>query len=334
MRTTMLVVLCSFATGCAPLGNPGGSTYEGDGPDGGVDGAAVGGPCNEVETVTMNLNIATDAGFSNLPTSCWKLNGTLTIAGTGVKSLAKLGDLRGVTDLELNNTSLTTFDTMSTVEVSGDIWVRYNEKLTDIAKLAAKDTVDSITIEHNPALLGLGGVSKATIVIGQTTILDNLKLTKVDLTNAQRLNGGLYVGDNPLATTLDIARLQSVGSFTIANNAALTTLTGSTLLQFVHGTLTIDNNDSLATLGQFGNAVQIDTNLVVTGNSRLADVGGLARATRIFGIAQVSSNTALNPTRAHDIGCCVATSGFTAAGNQNTQCTGDHWCLNTQQCFR
>lgn len=334
MRTTMLVVLCSFATGCAPLGNPGGSTYEGEGPDGGVDGAAIGGPCNEIETFTMNLAIASDAGFSNLPTSCWKLNGTLTIAGPGVKSLAGLGDLRGVTDLELDNTGLTTFDSKSAIEVSGDIWVRYNEKLTDIAKLAAKDTVDSITIEHNPALVGLGGVSKATIVTGQTTILDNVKLQKVDLSNAQRLNGGLYVGDNRDATTLDIARLQSVGPFTIANNGLLANVTSSTLLQFVHGTLTIDNNDSLKTLGQFGNAVQIDTNLVVTGNLQLADVGQLARATRIFGVAQVSSNAALNPTRAHDIGCCVATSGFTAAGNQNTQCTGDHWCLNTQQCFR
>jgi hypothetical protein len=334
MRTTMLVVLCSFATGCAPLGNPGGSTYEGDGPDGGVDGAAAGGPCTEIETLVTNINIAGDSGFSNLPGSCWELKGTLTIAGPAVRSVAKLGDLRSVTHLEINNTDLTTFDSKSNVEVTGDLWIRYNDKLTDITKVVTEGTVESITIEHNAALVNLGGATKATIVAGQTTIQDNIKLSAISFPNAQRLEGGLYVGDNLEAKTLDIARLQSVQSLSIANNTELTTITMPTSLAHVHGSLTIDNNDKLTTLGQLGTGTQITGTLIVSGNQALADVGQLSHATSI-GIAQITSNPALNPTKVHDIGCCVTTGGFTYAGNMNTTCGGTHWCLNTQQnCFR
>jgi len=334
MRTTMLVLLCSFA-GCAgPVGGQGGPRADHDGPDAGVDGAAAGGPCVELEEMTINLSIAGDSGFQNLPSSCWKLNGKLTIAGPAVTSLAKLGDLRSVTDLELNNTALASIDTKSALEVTGTLWVRYNDKLTDIAKLTPAATVDTITIEHNALLTSLGGVTKAAVVAGQTTIVDNPKLTAVNLGSAQRLEGGLVVSDNTEAKTLDLTRLQSVGSLTISNNGELTSITAGSLLSNIHGTLTVDNNDKLTSLGSIGSASTIDANVIVSGNLTLADLGQLSHAARVFGVVQVTTNAALDVTRAHDIGCCVATGGFTANANKNNQCTGDHWCMATQNCFR
>lgn len=331
MRTTMLVLVCSFA-GCAPVGNTGGG--DSDGPDAGVDGNAASAPCTDIEVVTKDLSIASAAGFTNLPNTCWKLDGKLTLSGDGITSVAKLGDLRGVTDLELNDTALTTFDSKATIEVSGELWLRYNDKLTDIGKLTPKATVEAITVEHNLVLTNLGGIAKATIVAGATTILDNPKLTAINLGAAQRLEGGLTVRDNGAATALDLKTLQSAGAISIANNAALSSIAASALLSNIHGTLTIDNNDALVSLGSFGSAVTIDTNVVVTGNARLTDIGQLARANRVFGIVQISSNTVLDPTRAHDVGCCVATAGFTASNNKSTQCTGDHWCLDSYACYR
>lgn len=335
MRTTTMALLCSFAAACAgPVGSPGTSQYEGPGPDAGTDGGAAGGPCVEIETLSMNLSIAGASGFANLPASCWKLNGKLTIAGPGVTSVAKLGDLRSVTDLELNNTDLVTFDSKSTIEVENTVWVHYNTKLTDIAKLTPKGTVAAITIEHNDALTSLGGVAKANVVAGETIIVDNPKLAAINLAAATRLEGGLHVNDNPLATSLDLSRLQSVGSLSVANNVALKTITAGSLLSNVHGTLMIDNNDALTSLGSLGSAATIDANLIVSGNAALVDVGQLDHAARVFGAVQITGNTALDPTRAHDIGCCVVTGGYTASANKNTSCAGDHWCMSTQNCYR
>lgn len=333
MRTTMMALLCSLAA-CAPVGG-GGSNYSGDGPDAGTDAGTVNGPCNDIEELDADLSIAGASGFANLPGTCWKLNGKLTISGPAVTSLAKLGDLRSVTDLELNNTDLTTFDSKANVEVTGELWIRYNEKLTDLGKVIPKGTVQAITIEHNPELTSIGGAAKATIVAGVTTIVNNTKLTTINLGAAQRLEGGLVVRDNPVATSLDIHTLQSAGSVAIANNAALTTINVTTLLANIHGALTIDNNDSLITLGSFGNALIVDTNVLVTGNAKLADIGQLGRAKHVFGIVQISSNAALDPTRANDIACCVPTSGYTSLGNKAANCTGTHWCLDTQNdCLR
>lgn len=334
MRTTTMALLCSLAACAGPVGGYGDSDRDLDGPDAGIDGGAAARPCTEIETKTMDINIASDAGFTNLPNTCWKLNGTLTVSGPGVKSLAKLGDLRSVTDLEINNTELTAIDSMSNIEVSGDIWIRYNEKLTDIAKIIPRGTVQAITVEHNAALTSLGGLAQATIVAGQTTILDNAKLTTINLGSATRLEGGLAVRDNSVATALDLKSLQSVGSITIANNNALSSVTASSLLSNIHGTLTIDNNDALKTLGQLGNSTTIDANLIITGNAQLADVGQLARANRVFGGIQITSNSALPATRAYDVGCCVMSStGFAASSNQGTSCAGDHWCLAQRDCY-
>ena len=333
MRTTTMALLCSLAACAAPVGGGGGG-YDNDGPDAGADGSAANRPCTDMEELTMDLPIAGTSGFTNLPTTCWRLKGKLTISGPAVTSVAKLGDLREVEYLELNNTDLTSFDSLANVDVTREIWIRYNDKLTGIGKLAVRGEATSITIENNPLLENAGGLGEATRVTGLTKIVNNPKLAAVNLGAATRLEGGLEVRENAALKSLDLRALQSVGSVTIANNGELNQITTSSSLGFVQGSLYIENNDKLTTLGQLGTGVQISTNLVVSGNAALSDLGDLQHANRIFGQVTLTSNASLDTTAAHAIGCCVNTGGFSAGNNKNNSCGGNHWCQNTQNCFR
>jgi hypothetical protein len=331
MRQT--IVMASFVGlvgACAPLGSRDGDNDT----DAGVDAAAAGGPCTDLTELTMDITVTGSAGFNDLPTSCWTLNGKLVLAGPAVTSLAKLGDLRRVTDLEIDDTDLTTFDTASSIDVTGTISVHHNDRLTDIDKVMPKTTVTAIAIEHNAMLANLGNLHAASVVSTTTSIVDNPKLTSIDLGSARRLEAGLTISDNPLVTTIDLHSLESAGPLSIAHNAALTAITTSATLTNVHGGLVIDDNDALATLGTFGLSLIVDANLLISNNAALADVGKLGRAQRIFGTAQITGNSALSTTRAHDIGCCVLTAAYAASNNQGTNCSGNHWCKDNHGCYR
>lgn len=325
MRTTMAMALLCFA-GCAQIGEH----ADDDGrPDSGVDGSTAA-TCDQMEQRTMDLTISSTAGFNNLPTGCWRLNGKLTLTSTAVTSLAKLNDLREVTTLVIESTELTRIDTMSPVEVTGAITVRYNAKLTDIGNIVPKALVPSITVDSNAVLPTLGGISKAQVVSGETWITNNSKLLSVNLGQATRLEGGVYIQDNPLVASIDLHSLTSTNHFTVRHNPLLTTLT--TTAKYIHGTLTIEDNASLATLGTFGTDALIDGGLSLQGNTALLDVGGLARAAHIYPGVIINTNTRLPTTKAHDIGCCVMTNGFAVAGTSGG-CQGNHWCQNQHNCY-
>jgi len=329
MRTTSLA-LVSLLTACvAPIGD---RTHDDFGPDAGVDGSTATGACDNLKTVTMNLTVTGSANFNNLPTTCWKLNGTLTISGPAVTSVDKLGDLREVTNLEINDADISAFNTKTTVEVGGDIYIHNNDKLTDISKIVAKSTVKSLRVEFNPLLTNLGSTNKATIVSGLTSITNNPKLGTVDLSSAQRLEGGVAISDNAALTTIQLTTLQSVGAFSVERNPLLTTLSNMSSMTQVHGLFTINDNDSLVTLGQFGTGITFGNSITISNNLKLADVGALQYAGSVLGTMAFNNNSALDVTRAHDVGCCVpGTGAFSASGNKTTTCNGNHYCLNTQQ---
>lgn len=324
MRTTLTAMLCSLATACAPIGERG---SDDEGPDAGVGSASA--TCDQIETKTMDISISGTAGFSGLPTRCWKLNGKLTLAGA-MTSLDKLGDLREVRDLVIDGTDLAKFDTKSIVEVTGNLTIRYNNKLADITNVVPKATSASITIEYNPELVGIGGVSKASVVTGATTVRNNNKLAKLDLGAATRLEGGLLVQDNPVLGTIDLKMLDSVKDLTIRNNTGLYDLGTFAALDYVHGTLTIDNNDNLTTLGNTmmsGNIV-VDLNVVVSGNLKLTEVGGLAHLKYVGGTVNATGNSALTYCEIREIDCCVDSGQVLHSGNQTSSCgqSGYSWC--------
>ena len=79
----------------------------------------------------MNLTLTGTDSIANLPSSCWQLNGTLTINGTA-SSLAKLGDLRQVKDLVINGGSLTSIDMSEGLTVTAQ--ARHRELEADVAR--------------------------------------------------------------------------------------------------------------------------------------------------------------------------------------------------------
>ncbi|HUS33244.1 MAG TPA: hypothetical protein VMZ53_32300 [Kofleriaceae bacterium] len=332
MRTTNLALVSLLSACVAPIGD---RDHDNFGPDAGVDGSSATGACDDLKIVTMNLTVSGASNFNNLPTTCWKLNGKLVITGPAITSVAKLGDLREVTDLEINDADIAKFDTKAAVDVSGDIYIHNNDKLTDIANIVAKSTVKSIRVEYNPLLPNLGGLNRASIVSGATSITNNLKLTAVDFTSMQRLEGGVTISDNTVLTSIQLSSLQSVGNVSISRNPALTTLSNMSSMTNVHGAFSIDDNDALVSLGQFGSSITVDTNVTIANNAKLTDTGAIDHATRIFGTVAINNNAQLDVSKAHDIGCCVATGAFTATGNKTNQCNGNHYCLNNQQnCYR
>ena len=331
MRTTTLALLCAVAGCMSPIDE---RQHDDFGADAGVDGSSASGVCDDYKIVTMNLTVSGSSNFNNLPTTCWKLNGKLTITGPAVNSVAKLGDLREVNDLEIGDSALSKFDSKSVVEVAGDIYIHDNGSLADLAQVRAKSTVRSIKVQTNPSLTSIGGLGNASTVTGETNFSNDNKLTTLSLASAQRLEGGLTIANNAALTSISLTSLQSVANLTIQNNALLTNVGSMSSMTNVHGAFTIDNNDSLTTLGALGSSVFVDSNITITNNAKLTDTGSLSHATRVIGVITVSNNLQLDVTKAHDIGCCVQSAGFQAAGNKTNTCNGNHWCLNTQQnCF-
>jgi len=335
MRTTIQALLCSvLASACAPIGEPG--SHNNDGPDAGVDGAAST-VCDNYETKTMDLNVSGDSSFSGLPSKCWKLNGKLTLSGPAVTSLAKLGDLREVKDLVIDNTALTKLDSKSDIAVSGNVTVKNNAQLTELAHLTVGTLTPSITIEANGALTGIGGLSKAEVITGATSIRNNAKLATLDLSHAKRFEGGLTISDNAALTAMNLAAVESTGTIVIRNNAALTNLGSMPNLAFIHGSLTIDNNDQLASLANtmMGGStyaerkVWVDTTVAITNNNALTQLGGIAHFQFVYGTVTVTGNTNLTYCEIRSVDCCVDTDVVQASGNKTTSCgtNGYSWCL-------
>jgi hypothetical protein len=337
MRTTLQALLCSVAAACAPIGQHG---DDHDGPDAGVDAGSAA-TCDQIETKTMDLTISGTSGFSGLPTKCWKLAGKLTLSSSSVTSLDKLGDLREVRDLVIDDTDLTKVDTKTAIEVTGDITIRNNDKLTDLTNVVPKTQLKSLLVEYNTQITSLGGLSKAVEIAGVTTIRNNTKLATLDLSHATRLVGGLTVSDNAELTTIDLHSLQSIGDatlghdFTIRNNAKLTSLSNLSALEFVHGTFTIDNNDALTTLeGSMMSTtindrkVVVDYNVVISNNALLHDTGGIAHVKYIGGSVSVSANPQLSYCEIREIDCCVDSGQVLVSGNQSSSCgqSGYSWC--------
>jgi hypothetical protein len=342
MRTTTSSALFAtlLAVGCAPIGEGANRATRVDA--GGSGSADL--SCDDIVTKTMDLDFSTSTTLSTLPTGCWKLDGKLTI-DSSVTTLASLGDLRGVSQLVMTGSQLTSLDTPSPLAVSDSIDIENNAKLTDLNNLSVSTDdscgayVSTVTVTGNSELTGLGGLNQLRCVSGAATFQNNIAMTTLDLSYAKRLEGGLTIQDNTALTSLKLNQLTSVTEgITIKNNAALTSLGSWAQLQFVHGSLMIDTNAAITTLeGTLPTAsIMIEGALTITNNAKLTEVGEfdhLAGAETI----SVSTNAALDYCEAREIGCCVPHGTETALiqGNKNTQCNGpSSWCFqpNGNQC--
>jgi hypothetical protein len=307
------------------------------------------GDCEKLETA---VTIRSAADFDKLPTTCWDLYQTLRIEGAAVTSIAKLGKLTAVNDLEIINTGLTTLDVAAPFDVWGAITISGNPNLTTLDKIRLQDADDldtSYTVRGNAALTSLAGVAYAKNVEGELRISDNARLAKIafdELTAA----GSVTISGNG-ATALDLGSLQQVGRVEISNNAQLATITGAAAATIggdlvlrgnralasvgawstvtrVEGSLTIDDNDALANLGGLAGMQYVTSAVSITNNALLSNIDAVSHLRGIGLAVSVTGNPSLSNCRALEIDHCV-TSG-TVSFSSNQPSTGGNcptcWC--------
>jgi len=328
MRPHLMLVFPLLTAACVEV--PHAQYFEHDA--GTADAGSATPTCSSPQLVSGDLTISSTSDFTNIPATCWQLGGKLTINSASVTSLAMLGKLTSVSDLELGTTGLTKVDAGMTIAVSGDVYVHDNASLTDLSGVAAGTTrIGSLVVTNNAVLTNLGGLSEVQAVTDVTTITDNPKLTTLDLHAAQRLEGGLDVETNAAMTSIDLSSLTSSGAFTVKNNAVLTGISLGAL-QYVHGGgMLIDTNAQLDLSGMTSTIEQIDGFLQITNNPKLTHLGQLAHAVTVGSTMNLSNNQTLNHCTAREVGCCVAHQGTASTsgdpGNDG-DCPNHSWCWN------
>lgn len=348
MRTTILLAaIASLTAGC--LGEQGGprkrGTEQGSGSDEPVS-PSTDGPCAKVE---KNITIRAAADVELLPkTGCYDIVGSLTIQSSDITTLAKLGDLNSVTDLDLDHTGLTRIDAKRTIGIYGRLTVTGNAQLTGLQQLMFKTASPGILIDGNPVLAAIEpfliDTAQLTEVTGDVTITGNTLLGAVTFRHLSKVSGKLLISGNPALTTLDLAKLATTGGFEISdngrlgsltglaatdvngdlvirNNAALTGLGAMGGLAHVSGDVTIDNNPVLTSLASFTTVFKrIDKGLTITNNRALTDVGALKHADHIA-VIRITDNQNLVKCRAQEVDRCVDhDQGSSITNNRDSSC--------------
>lgn len=345
---TLTTLLAAAATGC--VGNVGGgdSDRSSSRKPNTTDGEESG-PC---KAVNDPVTVRAAADFDKLPTTCWDLFAKLRIEGAAVTSLAKLGKLASVNELEIVDTGLAALDFAQAVEVWGAITITGNSKLASLDKLRVQDADDlttAYTIRNNAQLTSLAGLAYAKTIEGELRISDNARLSAISFDELTAAGSIAITGTG--ATALDLGSLQQVGRLEISNNAQLASIVGAaapaiggdlvlrgnraltglgtwTGLNRVEGSLTIDDNDGLTTLGALASMRFVTGQVAITGNAALANIDAVNHLSGIGLSVAVTGNTALDSCAALAIDHCVQAGTVTFSNNKPN--TGNNcgrcWC--------
>lgn len=308
--------------------------------------------CEHPKEVTTPVTIRSDADFAQVPNECWDLYAKLRIESGGIGSLAKLGKLKGVNDLEIVDTNIKTIDTQMPLVVYGAVTVTGNKQLANLTNLQienADNLTTTYTVRNNALLASLDGLKYIKSVEGELRISDNPVLAEVTFDELTNVTGALTIS-NTGATRIDLGSLQTTGRLEISSNAKLTRFDGLAASQ-IKGDFVLRGNTQLATLGTMSSISRIDgsmtiaanavTNLdaisglqwitgslTITDNPQLATLGRMSHLSGIGTTVAVTGNTALPYCLAHEIDHCVNSGVVTITNNkantQNAQCTC--WC--------
>jgi hypothetical protein len=300
--------------------------------------------CKNPEKIEAPLTIRSDADFAGLPTGCYQFQAKLRLEGASITSLAKLGKLEGVDDLELVDTNLTTIDSELPITVWGGLTVSGNKKLTTLAKLTvedSKDTKAALTVRNNPVLATLDTVKYTQVIEADLRIEGNPVLADVTLDELAYVGGAVSITNNGI-TRLDLGSLQTVqrlevsantkltsfdglaastiaGDFILRGNTALATLGTMSSVTRVNGAMTIDGN-GLKNLDAFSGMQYIATTLAVTNNPALETLGRMSYLQGIGATVTITGNASLPYCLGHEVDHCVNSGLVTVTNNKaNTQ---------------
>ena len=163
-----------------------------------------------------DLTIRAAADLAALPkTGCYDVYGKLSLQGSQVTSLAMLGGINSVDELELDHTALTTVDAKQAIGLYGKLTVTGNAKLTSLTNLTFEAASTGILIDANPALATVDALGldqpKLTEVRGDLVITGNAALATLPLRNLTKVTGALTVHNNGALTSIDLTKLAAAG---------------------------------------------------------------------------------------------------------------------------
>ena len=297
--------------------------------------------CKDPEQVTEPVTIRSDADFGELPTGCWDLYAKLRIEGPGIGSLSKLGQLKGVNDLEIVDTNLKTIDTPLPLAVYGAVTITGNKQLTSLANMPV-DNADNLTatytVRNNALLASLDALKYIKTVEGELRISDNPALAEIALDELTSVTGALTIA-NTGATRIDLGSLGTVnrleisgntklttfdglaasivkGDFVLRGNTALANLSAMSSVQRVDGAMTIEGNNALKNLDAFSGMQYITRSLTVSNNTALVTLGRMSYLTGIGTTVTITGNTSLPYCLGHEVDHCVNSGVATVTNNK------------------
>jgi hypothetical protein len=349
--TTLHILILSsslFTTAC--VGEVGGGSASRGRNAGSNDGSGSGsGACEEV-TTAVTIRSASD--FDELPKGCWDLFAPLTIQGSAITSVNKLGDLIGVDSIEIIGTGLTTIDTAKPLKVYGPVTISGNSTLRDTKNLVVEraDNIPlGVTVEDNTALASLDGLVDITHLDSDLVVTGNQALSSVSLKRLKQIDGVVRVANNAALTTVDLSGATTIGKIELTNNTNLTTFAGlaataiagdlvirtnpklsslgtMSALSRIEGSLTVDDNDALTTIGAFTTSMQAVTGSVtIANNQTLTSLGQISHFQGI-GTASILNNPSLSICRAIEIEHCVGAVGTVTISNNADDDDCNCWC--------
>lgn len=333
--------------------------------DGSGSGSATARDCSDPSKVELlgksggkDLTISNVNEFTK-PRGCWALNGTLRLQGANITSLAFLGDLVDVNNLEIVDTALTTADTLQAVTVYGHVRVMNNSKLTSFEKIEARkwtgsdvlagDTTPYFIVTDNAELTNVTGLKYLKAISGDLQVERNAKLGALELMELTDIGGALTVKETgvtsiklpalknvasieisqnaQLATFSSLAAANILGNVTFRGNARLSMIGSMSSLSLIGGNLIVDDNDALADMTGLTSSLQrIVGSVTISNNGALTSLGMLSRLTLgIAGTVSVTSNPVLGYCKAYEVSRCTSHGAFTNTGNGPQQ-TCSTWC--------
>ena len=173
-------------------------------------------------TITRNPKLPTVA-LRNLT----EITGSTRIANNGALGSLELGKLETLYRFEvLDNPALTSIGSFPAREISGDVTLRNNAKLTTLGTLSSLENITgSLTIDNNAALTTIGMFTTSMRFV--TTMMT--------------------ISNNPLLTNLgQLSHLQVIGGVTVTSNKALPFCAAQEINHCVpnHGAVSITNNNN------------------------------------------------------------------------------------------
>ncbi|WP_298494519.1 hypothetical protein [uncultured Algibacter sp.] len=248
-----------------------------------------------------NLTIGLESESTNID-DISALASIETISGYIVVKNTELLNLQGVENINTisggfwiykNNNLLTVTEFTSLTNFSGGFHIQDNPNLVTIS-FSGFDTVEYLFIGFNANL--------TTVVLNDLVTVNDLfrYLVNPSLTSLGEFNNFTNVGGNLMVRFADqlinlqgLNNLQSVGSITIDDNQALSSLEGLDSLTEIVDEAVFFNNSQLADFQGFNSVTTIGGDLHITNNLSLSAMNGLNSLTTIGGDVLIDTNTDL-----------------------------------------